>query len=78
MRDDYRETTKERGAKMDKVKIEREAIILDEAENKQLLECLQYCRHRLTAHPRCGLTNGVPVRFVDYMITNLQKGRCNG
>jgi hypothetical protein len=35
---------------MEKIKIEREAIVLDAEEKKRLIILLQYCRHRILDH----------------------------
>ena len=53
---------------MDKIRVEREAIVLDSKEKQLLRECLVYCRHRLNKHPEAGLQRCVSKRFVDYMI----------
>lgn len=53
---------------MEKIKIEKEAIVLDETERKKLKHCLNYCYHRLMEHEHTGLTKtGVDEVFVDYM-----------
>jgi len=57
---------------MEKIKVEREAFVLDKGEKTKLKECLVYCRHRLTQHPGNGLARmGVDVKYMDYMINNI-------
>lgn len=55
---------------MDKLKIEREAIIFSEQEKGRLINCLKYVRHRLTEH-KSGFVEDV--KFVDYIIKNLER-----
>lgn len=55
---------------MDKIKIEREALVMSDTERKRLVHILQYVRHRLTQHPECGIKE--EVTFVDYMIGSLK------
>lgn len=55
---------------MDKIKIEREALVMSDSERKRLVHILQYVRHRLTKHPECGIKEDVT--FVDYMIGSLR------
>jgi hypothetical protein len=57
---------------MEKIKIEREALVLDADERNKLRECLRYCSHRLNFHPECGIHNVIKPEFVDYMIKNLE------
>ena len=54
---------------MEKIKIEREAILLDKDELDKLYQCLKYCKHRLVEHSESGLEKaGVPVKFIDYLL----------
>jgi len=57
---------------MEKIKIEKEAIVLDKEESRKLIECLNYCYHRLTKHKDTGLAKiGIDKDFVEYMRKNL-------
>ena len=59
---------------MEKVKFEQEAIVFLPAEREKLIECLNYCYHRMTDHFKLhsGLFKaGVTLSFVDYMRKNL-------
>ncbi len=51
---------------MDIIKIEKEAFVLDGAERKKLLACLQYCKHRIKKHN--AVNKGFDEKFVDYFI----------
>ena len=46
-------------------------IVLDEVEKLKLVNCLDYCFHRLVKHPDCGLKDLVDIDFVEYMRKNL-------
>lgn len=57
---------------MDKIKIEKEAIVLDEEERRKLIVCLDHCYHRLNYYSDTGLpAPNVDIDFVDYMRKNL-------
>ena len=57
---------------MEKIKIEKEAIVLDEIEKSKLIALLKYCRHRLINHSNSGIQEcGVENSFVDYLLKNL-------
>jgi hypothetical protein len=58
---------------MEKIKIEREAIVLDADEKVKLMGCLQYCKHRLINHPESGIHRFLcDIKFVDYVIKKLE------
>jgi len=57
---------------MDKIKIQKEAIVLDNKEREKLIILLQYCKHRLKKHDATGLHKiGITLDFVEYLLNNL-------
>jgi len=56
---------------MDKIIVEREAIVLDTSEKRQLAQCLKYCRHRYNEHPNSGIHYCVSLKFITYMLEAL-------
>ena len=58
---------------METIEIKKKALVLDKAEIEGLIECLKYCRHRLTEHPTCGLRKVTDWDFVAYSIRKLEE-----
>ena len=58
---------------MDKIKIEREALVLDEKEKQNLLQVLKYFKHGAYNHSCSGALVLNLGKFVDYMIENLEE-----
>ena len=56
---------------MDKIKIEKEALVLDTKEKENLVSVLKYFKHRATQHQYSGAGSLNLDKFVDYMIANL-------
>ena len=58
---------------MEIIKVEREALVLDEKEKERLKECLRYCKHRQEKHPDSGISgcHGL-YKFITYMLENLK------
>lgn len=58
--------------KMEKIKIEKEAFVLDAVEKNKLIQLLKYCRHRFEFHLDCGIHQmAVEPSFIDYLLKNL-------
>ena len=53
---------------MEKITVQKEAIVLDKTEKEKLIHCLDYCYQGLMTHGLTGLHHlGVNEQFVDYM-----------
>lgn len=57
---------------MDKITLQKQALVFDGTEKRKLIALLKYCKHRFQYHPDCGINAcGADVKFVDYLLDNL-------